>query len=62
MEEKKKLEFYGGAWMSFLPFVIFLVLIVLTTFHFGSISDGALWLPAFLALICLLYTSDAADE
>lgn len=55
MEEKKKLEFYGGAWMSFLPFVIFLVLIVLTTFHFGSISDGALWLPAFLALIVAFF-------
>lgn len=51
MNEKKKLEFYGGEWMSFLPFVIFLVLIVLTTFIWGSISDGALWLPAFLALI-----------
>ena len=51
MKEKKKLEFYGGEWMSFLPFVIFLVLIVLTTFIWGSISDGALWLPAFLALI-----------
>lgn len=51
MEEKKKLEFYGGEWMSFLPFVIFLVLIVVTTFIWGSISDGALWLPAFLALV-----------
>lgn len=47
----KKLEFYGGEWMSFIPFVVFLVLIITTTFHFGSISDGALWVPAFMAII-----------
>lgn len=49
--EKKKLEFYGGEWVSFIPFVVFLALIILTTFLFGSISDGALWIPAFMALI-----------
>ena len=49
----RKLEFYGGEWMAFLPFVIFLSLILLTTFFWGSISDGALWVPAFLALIQL---------
>ena len=47
----KKLEFYGGEWMSFIPFLVFLVLIITTTFHFGSISDGALWVPAFMAII-----------
>ena len=36
----RKLEFYGGEWMAFLPFVIFLSLILLTTFFWGSISDG----------------------
>ncbi len=54
MSEKtnpKELEFYGGQWMSFLPFLLFLVLIIVTTFLFGSISDGALWLPAFAALL-----------
>lgn len=51
MEQKKRLEFYGGPWISFLPFVIFLVLIVLTTFIWGSISDRALWVPAFSALL-----------
>ncbi len=51
MQEEKKLEFYGGPWMSFLPFLIFIVFIILTTFYFGSISDGALWLPAFLAIL-----------
>ncbi len=30
--EKGRLEFYGGGWVSFLPFAIFLVLIVVTTF------------------------------
>lgn len=49
--QAKELGFYGGQWMSFLPYVIFLVLIVITTFCFGSISDGALWLPAFAALL-----------
>ena len=49
--QEKKLEFYGGEWMSFIPFVVFLALIITTTFHFGSISDGALWVPAFMAII-----------
>ncbi len=48
---KKKLEFYGGEWMSFLPFIVFLSLIVLTTFVAASISNGALWLPAFIAML-----------
>ncbi|WP_312651694.1 Na+/H+ antiporter NhaC family protein [Aminipila sp.] len=51
MEQKKRLEFYGGPWISFLPFIVFLVLIILTTFIWGSISDGALWVPAFSALL-----------
>ena len=53
--ENKKLEFYGGEWMSFLPLGLFLVGIIYTTFFVGSISDGALWLPAFLA--CALFTT-----
>ena len=55
MEQTKKLEFYGGEWVSFLPFCIFLVLIMLTTFFWGSISDGALWVPAFMALIITFF-------
>ncbi len=51
MDKKKKLEFYGGEWMSFIPFIVFLVLIVQTTFVWGSISNGALWIPAFMALV-----------
>lgn len=54
-KDLKRLEFYGGEWVSFLPFIVFLVLIILTTFHFGSISDGALWLPAFSALIVAFF-------
>lgn len=49
--QKKKLEFYGGEVMSLLPFLIFLVVIILTTFVWSSISDGALWVPAFTALL-----------
>lgn len=49
--EKKKLEFYGGTWVAFLPFIIFIVLIILTTFIWQSISDGALWVPAFAAIL-----------
>ena len=49
--QKERLAFYGGSWMSFLPYIIFIALILVTTFHFGSISDGALWLPAFIALL-----------
>lgn len=52
MENKsEKLEFYGGEWVSFLPFVTFIVQIILTTFIWGSTSNGALWVPAFSALI-----------
>ena len=51
MEEKKMLEFYGGRKVSLLPFVIFIVTIITTTFVWSSISDGALWVPAFVALI-----------
>ncbi|SHK03046.1 transporter, NhaC family [Geosporobacter subterraneus DSM 17957] len=51
----KKLEFYGGEWMSFIPFIVFLLLIVMTTFIAGSISDGALWIPAFMALIIAFF-------
>ncbi len=29
------LQFYGGEWMSFFPFLIFLVLIIITTFLWG---------------------------
>lgn len=53
--EKKKLEFYGGEWVSFLPFIVFIAMIVLTTFYFGSISDGALWVPAFMALVVAFF-------
>ena len=53
--ETKKLEFYGGEWISFLPFVIFLAMIILTTFYFRSISDGALWVPAYTALIVAFF-------
>lgn len=51
MEQKKRLEFYGGRGMSLLPFAIFIVFIIITTFAWASISDGALWVPAFAALI-----------
>lgn len=46
-----ELEFYGGEWVSFLPFVIFLGMIVVTTLWWSSISDGALWVPAFVAIL-----------
>ncbi len=53
--DSEKLEFYGGEWVSFLPFIVFLAMIILTTFHFGSISDGALWVPAYTALIVAFF-------
>ncbi len=53
--ESRKLEFYGGEWMSFIPFIVFIVLIVLTTFVGGSISNGALWIPAFMALVVAFF-------
>lgn len=53
--KNKKLEFYGGEWISFIPFIVFISLIIVTTFHFASISDGALWVPAFMALIVAFF-------
>lgn len=50
-KENRKLEFYGGEWMSLLPMVIFIALIIVTTFVWGSISDGALWVPIFMGLV-----------
>lgn len=54
-QKTKKLEFYGGEWMSFIPFLVFVGMIILTTFYFGSISDGALWVPAFSALVVAFF-------
>lgn len=51
----KKLEFYGGEWISLLPFVIFIIAILFTTFYHRSISDGALWVPPFLAIIIVFF-------
>ncbi len=45
----------GGEWVSFLPFVIFLGLVILTTFIWASTSNGALWIPAFSALIIAFF-------
>lgn len=55
MFSDKKLDFHGGEWMSFIPFIVFLVLIIMTTFVAGSISNGALWIPAFMALIVAFF-------
>lgn len=57
MEAKieKRLSFFGGPVVSFLPFIIFLILIVTFTFGMGSISDGALWLPAFLGMLITFF-------
>lgn len=49
--EERKLEFYGGEWMSLAPMFLFIILIFVTTFLWGSISDGALWVPIFLGLV-----------
>jgi Na+/H+ antiporter NhaC len=51
MDSEKKLEFYGGEWMSFLPIVLFIILIVVTSFAWGSTSDGACWVPAIISLM-----------
>lgn len=51
----KKLEFYGGEWISLLPFLIFIILILVTTFYYGSISDGALWIPPFMAMSIVFF-------
>lgn len=48
--EQKKLEFYGGEWMSFSPIVIFVLLTIICSFVFQTYGSGAQWLPAFVAI------------
>lgn len=57
-----KLEFYGGEWVSLVPFAIFIVLIITTTFYYGSISDGALWVPPFLAITIVFFLAKDKKE
>lgn len=54
-KDLNKLEFYGGEWVSLLPFIIFIAMIIVTTFYYGSISDGALWLPPFIAITTVFF-------
>ncbi len=56
-KENRKLEFYGGEWVSLAPLLLFIVLIIVTTFFWGSISDGALWVPIFLGLVIPFFLS-----
>lgn len=53
--KEKKLEFYGGEWISFMPIALFVILIILTTFFCGCTSNGATWVPAFLSLLFPLF-------
>lgn len=62
MENRKALKFYGGEWMSFLPFIIFILLVVTNTLYFGSISNGALWLPAFLGIVISFFFAKDKKE
>ncbi|MDD7363582.1 MAG: Na+/H+ antiporter NhaC family protein [Peptoniphilus sp.] len=55
MGKKDKLDFYGGEWFSFIPFIVFIATIILTTFVWRSISNGALWLPAFFAIVIAFF-------
>lgn len=50
-DNEPRLNFFGGPWVSFLPFALFTLFIITTTFVWSSSSDGALWLPPFLALV-----------
>lgn len=59
---EKKLEFYGGDWMSLSPLVIFIALIFVTTFSWGSISDGALWIPIFLGVVIPFFLAKNKKE
>lgn len=59
---KKQLHFYGGEWVSFMPFAIFLLLIIQTTFIWGSISNGALWIPAFVAIAVTFFFAKEKDH
>ncbi|MFR0076661.1 MAG: Na+/H+ antiporter NhaC family protein [Blautia sp.] len=58
----KKLEFYGGEWVSISPLIIFIGLIFVTTFWWGSTSDGALWIPIFLGIVIPFFLAKNKKE
>lgn len=59
---EKKLEFYGGEWVSLSPIIIFIGLIFVTTFWWGSTSDGALWIPIFLGVVIPFFLAKNKKE
>lgn len=62
MENKKTLEFYGGRWVCFLPMLLFVVGIIVAIMGFKSGTDGALWVPGYLALLITFFLAKNKKE
>ena len=60
--DKKLLQFYGGRWVCFLPMVLFVVGIIVAIMGFKSGTDGALWVPGYLALAATFFLAKNKKE
>lgn len=54
MKETKRLEFYGGVWVSFLPIVIFILVTLCFTLQ-GAPDVKGLWLGAFAGIFTTFF-------
>ena len=54
MEENKKLRFYGGEWVSFLPIIVFILITLCFTLQ-GAPDVKGLWLGAFAGVFVTFF-------
>ena len=54
MEENKKLRFYGGVWVSFLPIIVFILITLCFTLQ-GAPDMKGLWLGAFAGVFVTFF-------
>lgn len=54
MNEKKKLEFYGGTGLSFLPFVLFFCVVIAAVICDG-VSERAMWVGCLVGLMTAFF-------
>ena len=52
--EGKKLEFYTGRWVSFLPFIIFLGMIIVSVV-LDAVSERSMWICCIVGLMIAFF-------
>lgn len=60
MEEKKQVEFYGGGWISFLPFLIFLIVTLYISFLKAPDVKG-MWIGALMGIMITFFLAKDRD-